>query len=78
MRKGDAPGTPLADHLVWHKDKPPAPGVVKRRTKTSRSLVVAYGKVLNRSRKSVALTASPRYGLTLKISSSVRSVELCV
>ena len=35
-----------------------------------------YGKLTNRSRKSVALAAPPSIGFTLKISWSVRSVEL--
>ena len=38
----------------------------------------AYGKLTNRSLKSVALAAPPSSGVTPKISSTVRSVELCV
>lgn len=37
-----------------------------------------YGKVVNKSLRSVAFAASPNRGLTLKISSIVRKVELCV
>jgi len=37
-----------------------------------------YGKLTNRSRKSVAFPASPSSGVTPKISSIVRSVELWV
>src|SRR2546425_1452714 len=37
-----------------------------------------YGKLMNRSRKSVAFAASPSSGVTPKISSTVRSVELWV
>ena len=49
-----------------------------RLPQTLDDVVAAYGKVRNRSRKSVALAASPSHGLTPKISSRVRSVELCV
>ena len=35
-----------------------------------------YGKLTNRSRKSVAFAAAPSIGVTPKISSTVRSVEL--
>jgi hypothetical protein len=37
-----------------------------------------HGKVVNRLLKSVAWAAPPNSGFTPKISSSVRSVELCV
>ena len=37
-----------------------------------------YGRLTNRSLKSVAFAAPPSSGLTPKISSTVRSVELCV
>ncbi len=37
-----------------------------------------YGKLTNRSLKSVAFAASPSIGVTPKISSIVRSVELWV
>ncbi len=36
------------------------------------------GRLTNRSLKSVALAAPPSRGVTPKISSTVRSVELCV
>jgi len=39
---------------------------------------VIYGKAVNRALRSVWLAASPSSGLTPKISSMVRSVELCV
>ena len=41
-------------------------------------LGLSYGKLTNRSLKSVAFAASPSIGLTPKISSTVRSVELWV
>jgi len=52
--------------------------VIHREEAFMRTSVWTFAPKTNTSLKSMALAASPKNGETLKISSIVRSVELCV
>ena len=77
-RPGRPPFTSPTGARATIRSSTPAAPMKRSRRRPPQPGGSVYGKLTNRSLKSVALAASPRSGVTPKISWSERNVELWV